>query len=220
MHQTALDRRTFMAFGLAGGLGAIGGFGALAGGPVALKPFAHSRTVLGFARFLLSDATPRTLRETIEAELARTDGTSAIPALEREHAMFFARLAVWNIAPRALRAAGYETLAANCERQTCLSHARRELGRARTAIGWPPARLRDADVPAHAACHDAALTASLVGEEDIGVVVRTGGFCGRTLFIGSMYDKDTDPDRFWKFGAMAINAAIHLGSDRANELLA
>lgn len=128
MTQPALDRRTFLTFGLAGGLCALSGFcaqGAALDGPIVLKPFAQSRTVTTFAQglFFHEDAMPLTLRRAIEAELVRADvpnhwywewhpadeasrQDSDADRDERRRAAFFARLAVEYLAPFALPNAG------------------------------------------------------------------------------------------------------------------
>src|SRR5258706_9388698 len=120
MIKSALNRRQFLTASLAGALSAASGLNATSGaaleGKIFPRPFAGSRTVASFASglFFCEDVLPLTLSRAIEAELARTDVALDSLAEERQRAEFFAWLAVKCIAPRALRRAGYEALAAGC----------------------------------------------------------------------------------------------------------
>jgi hypothetical protein len=222
MTQPALDRRTFLAFGVAGGIGALGAFGAcgtVPDRPIVLKPFAHSRTVSSFAEglFFCEDAMPLPLRRLIEAELARTDVVPEAPPQERERAAFFAWLAVRNIAPRALRRAGYEALAMGCENQRdfapgdAAAVAQHTIGREHRDCRVMPRR---ASLAYGASAH-ASTCAFYAGHEDIAVVVETGHYCARALLAGSFYDDEIDAAGAtwtWNFAAMAINAALDSAS--------
>lgn len=203
-------------FSLAGGLCATGGFGvarAALGPPVILKPFAHSRTVSRFAKrlFLYKDAMPLTLRRAIETELARTDVVRETTAQEREHAAFFSRLAVRNIAPRALRRAGYEQMAAD------LANEMRFPEMAQHAVEWGdaqgnprPGAMSWLESCAYGACAHASTTEFYARCDDMGAVFDTGPSCARALLAASFYDDDLVAEDVWNFAARAINAAINL----------
>lgn len=231
MIQPAVDRRTFLTSGFAGGLCTLSGFsarGAMRDGPIALMPFAHSRTVSGFAGglFLCEDAMPTPLRRVLEAELTRTDVTPDAPGQERERAAFFAWLAVRNIAPRALRRAGYEALAVGCENERrfapggAAAVAQHTIGREHRGRKIMP-RLASR---AYGASAHASTTAFYAGHEDIKVVVQAGDPCANALINCCFDDDEIEPADalwIWDFAAMAINAAICLHQDdEIDEILA
>lgn len=243
MTQPALDRLTFLAFGLAGGLSALGDFdvhAAVPDGPTVLKPFAHSRTVTTFAQGLFdhwhfADETNfPPLRQMIDAEFIRT-GTPNIhywnyhPAIgpapkdseadkiERRRAAFFARLAVEYIAPRALRRAGFEQMAADVA-GGMLSPAG-----AQHAIGRKYAHCETPMLAncAYGASAHASTAAFYAAHRDIDVVTQTGYFCARALLDASFYDDVAveNPDEVWNFAAAAMNTAIELHDAEAGAVL-
>lgn len=242
MMQPAPDRRTFLTFGLAAGLSALGSFDAHAtmpDGTIALKPFAHSRTVTTFAQGLFghwhfadeTDFPP--IRQMIDAEFIRTSTPNIYyweyrpatgPALkdsdadriERRRAAFFARLAVEYIAPRALRHAGFEQMAADVASGVLApAAAQHTIGAAAAA------RCRAAGAPwlmpifescAYGSSAHASSAAFYADLPEIDSVHQTGWFCAAALLAASFYDDVAveNPNEVWNFAATAINTAIVL----------
>lgn len=243
MTQPALDRRTFLTLGIAGGLCALGGFGAPGATldePIVLKPFAQSRTVTTFAQglFFHEEAMPLTLRRAIEAELARADvpnrwywekhpaGGASRPDSdadreERRRAAFFAWLAVEYLAPLALRRAGYEQMAIDVASGTLPpAGAQHTIGRQYARRGLRPMPMRASC--AYGTSAHASTTAFYADHRDIDVVAQTGYFCARALIDASFYDDEivvTDAAGVWDFATLAINTAIGLPDAGAGEVL-
>ena len=156
---------------------------------------------------------PLPLRRAIDAELDLADVVPETPTQERQCAEFFAWLAVRSIAPRALRRAGYDALAADCENQPIPSNGGSACSIAQHAIGTqyacslePPLAALAYDASAHAST-----AAFYAGHEDIAVVTQTGCFCAYALLHGSFYDYDIDmveASWLWDFAVTAINTAV------------
>ncbi|AGK58679.1 hypothetical protein HYPDE_35038 [Hyphomicrobium denitrificans 1NES1] len=215
-----MNRRTFITSGVAGGLWALGGFGALGAAremPIVLKPFAHSRTVTTFAQGLFdhwhfadeTDFPP--LRQMIEAEFIQT-GTPNIydwdyrpatgPApqdseadkIERRSAAFFARLAIEHIAPCALRRAGFEQMAADVASgvlaPAAAQHTIGAADAARCRAAGAPSPMPTLESSAYGASAHASTTAFYAGHQEIDVVAQTGYFCARALLDAFSYDDD------------------------------
>jgi len=237
MSEADLDRRRFLASGLAGGVLAWAGpgvYGALPEGPMLLKPFTHSPTVSLFAHgmFWCGGGNPPLLLE-IEAQLERAGNpidryelwrpaadTGAlqpdrpVTASEHQRAAFFARLAVEHLAPRALRHAGYEEMAVD------VASGALDPAEAQHMIGR---QYRDCSVMqplpasgAYGTCAHASTTALRAAHRELGEVAQAGYYCARALeSVLCLGDEDVLPDdaRVWDFAARAINLAIDLIPD-------
>jgi len=220
MIQPTCSRRTFLNFGVASGVCALSGFGsasAMAREPMAIKPFAHSRTVSSFAAAFacFQDDMPRRLLRAFDAEFARGDVAPDAPEIDRKRAEFFAWLALRHIAPHALRRAGYDGLAANCGKQSDLSEGAAAAACSQHTIGMQYAYSETPRLAglAYGASAHAATAAFYAGCEDIETVVMAGEFCARALIGGFFYDDDidiADAVWVWEFAAGAMNAAIEL----------
>lgn len=246
-----VDRRTFLTSGSAGGLCALAGFGAQPatfGGAIVLKPFAHSPTITTFAQGLYGhwhfadEADRPPLRQMIDAELVRTDmpngyswnyrpTTGPIPKdseadkIERRRARFFARLAVEYIAPRALRRAGFEQMAADVASGVVAPAAAQHRIGAADAV-----RCRAAGAPLpmpvlHSCAYGASAHASTskfyAHLPEIDSVHQTGYFCARALLDASFYDDVAvdNPAEVWNFAAASINMATGLYDAEAGDEL-
>lgn len=214
----SLARRSLLTFGLTAGVCALGDVGRRGPAPepmFVLKPFARYRTVRSFAGCLLfyDEEMPLPLRRAIDAELDRADAVPATPAQERQCAEFFAWLAVRSIAPRALRRAGYDALAADCEKQLIPGNGGGACSVAQHTIGTQYA-YSSSEPPLAVLAYEASARASTAafyaGHEDIAVVTQTGCCCAEALLGGSFYDNDIDTAEaswLWGFAATAINTA-------------
>ena len=218
--QPRIDRRTLLTIGMASSLYTIGGFrghAALPDSPIALQPFAHSRTVTSFAKELLfqRDDMPRALRQAMTVGLERTDVVADLPAQERQRAAFLAWVAVRNIAPSALRRAGNEAQAAECEQQVCLSKGMIAAAGAQHAIGkkyagsglMPPLASC-----AYGACAHATTAALYARNGDVAAVAEAGHYCARALLDASFYDAEMvvpNTGWLWNFAAVTINEAVN-----------
>lgn len=162
-----------------------------------------------------------TLRQAIEAELARTDMARETTAQEREHAAFFARLAVRNIAPRALRRAGYEQMAVDLANERRFPEMAQHTVECQDAQGNPrPGVMSRLENCAYGACTHASRAEFYARYDDMGLVFDTGRVCARALLTASFYDDDIVSEDVWDFAARAINAAIDLRRSDADGALA
>ena len=216
------DRRQFLTTGLAVGLSTLCGFGvggATLEGKTFPMPFAGSRTVANFASglFFCEDDMPISLSHALDAGLARTDVVPDSHAEERRRAKFFAWLAVRCIAPRTLRRAGYEVLAADCKNQRDLlpggacATAQHTIGK-QYAYAHPMPRLASF---AYGASAHASTSAFYASHDDIKIVTDTGTYCARAL-LEPLCDENANAAELatiWDFAVRAINVAIGLDSD-------
>lgn len=249
MIPTAVNRRTFLTAGSAGGLCALGGFGTQAAafdGAIVLAPFAQSPTITTFAQGLLDhwhfadevDFPP--LRQMIDAELVRTGmpnvyywdyhptagpvpKDSEADKIERRRAEFFARLAVEYIAPRALRRAGLEQMAADVASgvvaPATAQHTIGAADAARCRAAGAPSPMPVLESCAYGASAHASTAAFYTTLPEIDCVHQTGYFCARALLDASFYDDIAveNPAEVWNFAAAAINMAIGLRDAKAGD---
>lgn len=238
-----MHRRRFLVFGLAGGLSGPLGLGidrALSQGPTVLRQFTHSPTVVTFARGLFFGSDDRDeaglprLLQMIDAEFVRT-GTptfdrweyrpgpdpapedSEADKIERRRAAFFSRLAVEYIAPRALRRAGFEQMAADVASGALPpAAAQHTIGQGdvrRCRVAGTLAPMPKLESCAYGASAHASTTAFYATRREIDSVHQTGYYCARALIDASFCDDeviDPDPTWAWNIAALAINAAIGL----------
>jgi len=245
MGLTALNRRTFLTSGAAGSLCALSGLGAHApsfNGP-ALEPFARSPTVITYDHWHFADETDfPPLRQVIDAELFQT-GTpniyyweyrqatgpapkdSASDKIERRRATFFARLAVEYIAPRALRRAGFEQMAADVVSGALVpAGAQHTIGAAnatRCRAAGAPSPMPALEMCAYGASGHASSAVFYATSSEVDVVHQTGWFCGAALLAASFYDDAAveNPADVWDFAERAINAAMAIGHDHAAQTM-
>jgi len=230
MIQSTLHRRQFLAAGIAAAALALWGTSASGGVNSEVRifprPFAGSRTISGFADELLftdellhaENKMPLVLRRAIEAELARTDAPLDNLAKERCQAEFFAWLAVRTIAPRTLRRAGYETLAAGCENvrdfrpgsSSAMAVAQHTIGREFSSVSMPRLAHFAYGASAHASTY-----AFYAGDDEIEVALRTGEYCARALVQPFSWEDadDIETARIWGFAVAAINAGTIIETD-------
>ena len=219
--KSALNRRRFLASGLAGALCAISGSSvsaALAGGMFS-RPLAGSSVVSSFASclFLFEDQMPLALRRAIDTELDGIDVTPGKFADERPRAEFFAWLAVRCIVPLNLRRAGYDALAVDCQNQNDLWNASLASAGAQHTIGKEHRGCRlmpRLAGSAYGACAHAATAAFYARAEEIETVTETGHYCARAL-LQSIGDEDADVTEalwIWDFAVSVINTAAGLGA--------
>jgi hypothetical protein len=215
MIDSAPNRRHILATGVAGALCTLTGFGpfsAALAAPVFPHPFVGSRTVSRFADslFFYEDVMPVALRRMIEAELARTDIAPDSPVEERLRAQFFAWLAVREIAPRALRRAGYDRMAVE------VANGKLHPAGAQHAIGkqyaYSPTPPLAGD--AYGACAHASTARFFADHEDIEVVIESGHYCARAL-VSTLPEEDDEAKHswIWDFAVRTINTARDVSSD-------
>lgn len=223
MVHSTLHRRQFLTVGVAAttlGLSAFGALGATLEGRIFPRPFAGSRTISSFASELLwsrllrsEDNMPLTLSRAIDAELARTDAPADSVAEERSQAEFFAWLAMRLIAPRTLRRAGYEALAAGCENEPSLrpggaaAEAQHTIGREFRSLPTP----RLASFAYGASAHTSTC-GFCAGHDRIETVTQTGTCLARVLVTPFAYEDANAADSawIWNFAVAAINATTDL----------
>ncbi|MDA0990646.1 MAG: hypothetical protein O3A51_07840 [Verrucomicrobia bacterium] len=216
--QPTLHRRQFLAAGIAGftlALSAPYALGETLTGRIFPRRFGGSRTISSFATglFWSEDEMPMALSRAIEAELARTNVPADSVAAERSHAEFFARLAMGVIAPRTLRHAGYEALAAGCEGERDF----RPGGAAALAQHTIGYEFRSSEEPrlasfAYCACAHTSTCAFYAGYEEMETVVQSGTYLARALLAPFSYEdaSATESAWIWNFAVATINAATHL----------
>lgn len=229
----------------------MGGFDARAAAPdgqIVLKPFVDSPTVTTFAQGLLdhwyfgNEADFPPLRQMINAEFVRT-GVSNLyhweyrPAagpvlngsetdkIERRRAAFFTRLAVEYIAPRALRRAGLEQMAADVASgvvaPAAAQHAIGAANAVRCQAAGAPSPMPALESCAYGTSAHASTAAFYATLPEIDCVHQTGWFCAQALLHASFCDDVAveNPADIWNFAAATINAAIGLRDADAGEVL-
>lgn len=248
MTLSALNRRNFIRSGLLGGLGALGGSGALAAEVVLLKPFRYSHSIQRFVMslFWYEEFMPRPLLYALEADQFPPEDAWPLhmkeePAIfgaframlqdpqhaakERQRAEFFAQLAVRNIAPRALRRAGYVAQADACAApegpwNLAAAGAQHHIGhcdrKRDVAEGRGPQIMPRLDSLAYGASAHAATTAGHARADEIETVVEAGRYCGLALTSSVFWGDEIEPADevwVWNFAAKVINAAVDLDQD-------
>lgn len=142
--------------------------------------------------------------------------SACLVADERSSAKLFASLAMRVIAPRTLRFAGYEALAAACENERDMrpggaaAVAQHTIGRDLTAD--PLDRLRGS---AYGACADTSTCVFYAGCDEIETVIQTGLYCARALMrtFGDEDEEDASAEESEWIWNRAV-ASINLAADR------
>lgn len=219
MIQPTLHRRQFLTASIAASALALSGFNARRAtleGSIFPRPFAGSRTISSFASglFWSEDDMPLALSRAIDAELARTDVPAESVAEERCQAEFFAWLAMRVIAPRTLRRAGYEALAAGCENERdfqpggAAAVAQHTIGR---EFRSSPIMPRLASFAYCSSAHTSTCT-FYVGHDQLETVIQTGTYLARALLAPFSHEDANAADSawIWSFAVATINAAADL----------
>ena len=227
----ALDRRRFIATGLATSAASLTGDAATVWRPYAsglLPRFTDSAVVCLFAWAFSRAAKldmPHPLADAILGVMpeivSNLDPDSPLSPVEQRRAVYFARIANSVVAPYALRRAGYDDLARACEiepfpparAETCAAGlAARVIGKENLMGTKQPAAIRDS---AHGACGAARNAQGSIASGELRCLYGAAQDCAFALHYVRQNDEvrriDPAADNWvWDIGAAAIEQAMSI----------